>query len=93
MNKVIVNKVLKRDNGCIYCGDSRVELHHIVYRSHSGIDDERNLVCLCRFHHTRAHSNEKYYRDKLLERQRGIYGCIEINDLKKRKYEGMKYGI
>ena len=31
-----------------------LEVHHVVYRSRGGGDDERNLVVLCRFHHQRG---------------------------------------
>jgi len=28
-----------------------LEVHHVVYRSQEGTDRDKNLVCLCRFHH------------------------------------------
>jgi len=90
MNKILARKVMTRDRGCILCGASSVDLHHIVFKSHGGIDDERNLVCLCRKCHETVHSDEPYWRDILLERQRGLYGCIEIDQLKKRnKWEAL----
>jgi 5-methylcytosine-specific restriction endonuclease McrA len=93
LNKIIANKVLTRDKGrCIYCGSPRVELHHIVYKSHQGADIEENLVCLCRHHHTLVHTDEHKYRDELIARQSGIYGALEISDLKKKsKWSGFKY--
>ena len=85
MNKIIANKVLTRDKGrCYYCGSPYVELHHIVYKSHGGKDDERNLICLCRVHHEMVHTMERKFRNELLERQRGIYGAFDEKSLKKR---------
>ena len=92
MNKLIAKKVIDRDKGCIMCGSSRYHIHHIVYKSHGGDDIPENLILLCKTHHDLVHTNEKYYRDILLERQRGYYGMLEINDLKKKgKYANFKF--
>lgn len=72
-----------RDRGrCIICGLNVTHVHHIVYRSHGGITDRRNMVCLCPTHHEQAHSDEKVWRDKLLDYLRGHYGMIDERDLK-----------
>ncbi len=53
-------KVLNRDNYiCQYCKgkkkDSKLEVHHIIYRSNGGSDDEDNLVTLCHTCHSNLH--------------------------------------
>ena len=52
--------VLSRDgHTCRCCGgkrkDSRLEVHHIIYRSHGGSDDPENLVTLCHTCHKKLH--------------------------------------
>ena len=52
--------ILNRDKyTCQYCKgrhkDSRLEVHHIVYRSQGGSDDESNLITLCHTCHTLLH--------------------------------------
>jgi len=92
MNKLIAKKVIDRDRGCYFCNSSSFHLHHIVYKSHGGDDIPENLICLCKHHHDMVHTNESHYREILLERQRGIYGILEITDLKKKgKYHNFKY--
>lgn len=77
--------VLKRDNfSCRLCGKPYHHIHHIVHRSHSGANIRQNMVCLCMNCHELVHSDEKYWRDELLELQRGIYGLIELEDLKRK---------
>lgn len=53
-------KVLNRDNyTCQYCKgrhrDSRLEVHHIVFRSQGGSDEEDNLITLCHTCHKALH--------------------------------------
>ncbi len=55
--------VLNRDNyTCQYCKgkrkDSRLEVHHIIYRSNCGSDDENNLITLCQTCHKLLHNGE-----------------------------------
>ena len=50
--------VLHRDNyTCQYCGKkhARLEVHHIIFRSLGGSDDERNLITLCEKCHKAVH--------------------------------------
>ena len=50
--------VLNRDNyTCQCCGKRRVrlEVHHIIFRSMGGTDDERNLITLCEKCHKAIH--------------------------------------
>lgn len=53
--------VLNRDSyTCQICGakNTRLEVHHIVYRSHGGTDDENNLITLCESCHKKIHAGE-----------------------------------
>ena len=50
--------VLNRDGyKCQHCGkkNCRLEVHHIVYRSNDGPDDENNLITLCKECHDNVH--------------------------------------
>lgn len=54
--------VLTRDNYiCQYCKgkskDSRLETHHVVFRSNGGSDRQENLITLCKKCHDRLHNN------------------------------------
>jgi 5-methylcytosine-specific restriction endonuclease McrA len=53
-------KVLNRDNYiCQYCKgkkkDSKLEVHHIIYHSNGGSDEEDNLITLCHTCHKCVH--------------------------------------
>lgn len=53
--------VLERDNYlCQAChgksNDTRLNVHHIVYRSNKGSDDQRNLITLCKKCHDKLHN-------------------------------------
>lgn len=55
--------VLNRDNyTCQYCKgkrkNSKLEVHHIIYRSNRGSDDENNLITLCQTCHKLLHNGE-----------------------------------
>lgn len=53
--------VLHRDNyTCQVCGKkhTRLEVHHIVYRSQGGTDDEDNLITLCKDCHNNIHDGK-----------------------------------
>lgn len=50
--------ILHRDNyTCQCCGkkNTRLEVHHIIYRSNGGTDDENNLITLCEECHSGVH--------------------------------------
>lgn len=52
--------VLNRDNYTCQCckgkhKDSKLEVHHIIYRSHGGSDEEENLITLCHTCHKALH--------------------------------------
>lgn len=75
----------KRDSGrCVLCGNPQVEMHHIIFRSHGGINDRRNLVALCKKHHDMAHNDEKKYKEIFLDMMEKHYGSIQESDLKKK---------
>lgn len=62
-------RVLNRDNyTCQYCKTkkkgTRLEVHHIVYRSHNGSDDADNLITLCHDCHTALHNGEITLKQK-----------------------------
>lgn len=53
--------VLDRDNHtCVHCKgkskDSKLEVHHIVFRRDGGSDEASNLITLCKTHHDDLHS-------------------------------------
>lgn len=55
--------VLARDNyTCQHCKgkhkDSKLEVHHIVYRSNGGSDNEKNLITLCHTCHKALHDGK-----------------------------------
>jgi 5-methylcytosine-specific restriction endonuclease McrA len=41
---------------CVVCGKPGWEVHHVVYRSHGGKDEPRNLALLCKVCHEDAHA-------------------------------------
>ena len=55
--------VLNRDNYKCQCcknkhKDSKLEVHHIIYRSNGGSDEEENLITLCHTCHYNLHHNK-----------------------------------
>ena len=55
--------VLARDDHTCQCckgkhKDSKLEVHHIVFRSNGGSDDEKNLITLCHTCHTALHAGK-----------------------------------
>jgi len=51
---------------CQYCGKkhTRLEVHHIVYRSNNGSDDLENLITLCEDCHADIHDDTKILKLK-----------------------------
>lgn len=56
---------LSHDGKC----EGRLELHHIVYRSEdkSLINEPRNCIMLCTYHHKLVHRNKHKYQELLKE--------------------------
>jgi len=55
--------VLDRDNYiCQYCKgktkDSKLEVHHIIFRRNGGSDEQENLITLCKTCHDKLHNDE-----------------------------------
>lgn len=61
-------RIRQRDGGrCRWCGSrSNLQVHHILYRSQGGPDEEWNLITLCEACHRRAHSDKRRYQPLLL---------------------------
>ena len=57
-------KILERDNWrCQFCGTrSNLQVHHIIYRSHGGPDDEDNLITVCVTCHEQIHLGKRRLR-------------------------------
>ena len=56
---------------CMMCGHTPIEAHHLVFRSHFGSGNWRNLAPLCNYCHTKAHRDREfadYMRDMRAER-------------------------
>lgn len=56
-------RVLNRDNyQCQYCktkkNGTKLEVHHIIYRSQNGSDDAENLITLCHDCHVALHQGK-----------------------------------
>ena len=61
--------VLNRDSyTCQYCKgkhkDSKLEVHHIIFRSQNGSDEESNLITLCHTCHKALHSGKITLKSK-----------------------------
>ena len=58
---------------CVWCGKAATDKHHVVYRSHGGIDDV--TVTLCPYCHGMAHSHLLHFMegDILAQSQRGMF--------------------
>jgi 5-methylcytosine-specific restriction endonuclease McrA len=79
-------KVLNRDNYiCQHCKgrrkDSKLEVHHIIYRSNGGSDEEDNLITLCHTCHKCVHS--KSIKLKLLGKRKGqLKHATQMNSIR-----------
>ncbi len=79
-------KVLNRDNyTCQHCKgrrkDSKLEVHHIIYRSNGGSDEEDNLITLCHTCHKGVHS--KSIKLKLTGKRKGqLKHATQMNSIR-----------
>lgn len=82
--------VLNRDNyTCQYCKgkhkDSKLEVHHIVFRSKHGSDEESNLITLCHTCHKALHSGKISL--KLEGKVKGnLKYAIQMNSVRKQLF-------
>lgn len=83
--------VLNRDNyTCQYCKgkhkDSKLEVHHIVFRSQGGSDEESNLITLCRTCHKDLHSGKIH--PKLNGKAKGLLKyATQMNSIRKQLFK------
>ena len=83
-------KVLNRDNyTCQRCKnkrkDSKLEVHHIVFKSQGGSDEEDNLIALCHTCHTKLH--EGSVRLNLKGKAKGtLKYATQMNSIRKQLF-------
>lgn len=83
--------VLNRDHyTCQYCKgkhkDSKLEVHHIVFRSQGGSDEESNLITLCHTCHKNLHSGK--IRLKLSGKVKGnLKYATQMNSIRKQLFK------
>ncbi len=56
---------------CENCGRKAVDIHHVIFKSHSGTNDIDNLVSLCRPCHEKAHNDYQFnnYLKQLIKKR------------------------
>lgn len=78
--------VLWRDNyTCQQCKKSNVhlEVHHIVYRSNGGSDDESNLITLCEDCHHKLHQGKMKLKKSISQgKKKALKDATQMNHLK-----------
>ena len=78
--------VLNRDNyTCQYCGgkhkDSRLNVHHIQFRSNGGSDNQENLITLCHTCHSLLHKG-KIKLDKIGVKKGTLNHATQMNTIR-----------
>lgn len=82
--------VLNRDNYTCQCckgkhKDSKLEVHHIIYRSQGGSDEEGNLITLCHTCHKDLHSGK--INTKLSGKVKGnLKYATQMNSIRKQLF-------
>lgn len=85
-DKRTYERIVEEQPYCQLCGNTwDLHIHHIIYRSQLGNNDERNLIRLCSDCHRKVHSNKKVWQKKLLIHQFNKYGKFERADVTKHK--------
>ena len=85
-DKKTYERVANEQKWCRLCGRTNdLQIHHIIYRSQLGNNDERNLIRLCADCHRRVHSNKKVWQKRLLEYQFKKYGVFRIENITRKK--------
>lgn len=83
--------VLNRDNYTCQCckgkhKDSKLEVHHIVFRSQGGSDEESNLITLCHTCHKNLHSGKVNL--KLKGKMKGnLKYATQMNSIRKQLFK------
>ena len=83
--------VLNRDNyTCQYCKgkhkDSKLEIHHIIFRSQGGSDEESNLITLCHTCHRDLHNGK--INLKLSGKAKGtLKYATQMNSIRKQLFK------
>ena len=83
--------VLNRDNYTCQCckgkhRDSKLEVHHIVFRSQGGSDEESNLITLCHTCHKNLHSGK--INPKLKGKVKGtLKYATQMNSIRKQLFK------
>jgi hypothetical protein len=78
--------VIDRDNHiCQYCKgksrDSKIEVHHIIYRCNGGSDESENLISLCKTCHNKVH--DESIKLKLDGKQKGkLKHATQMNSIR-----------
>lgn len=89
--KNIKAMVLNRDNYTCQCckgkhKDSKLEVHHIVFRSQGGSDEESNLITLCHTCHEDLHSGK--INPKLKGKVKGVLKyATQMNSIRKQLFK------
>ena len=82
--------ILNRDNYTCQCckgrhKDSKLEVHHIVFRSQGGSDEESNLITLCHTCHKNLHSGK--ISPKLKGKKKGtLKYATQMNSIRKQLF-------
>lgn len=85
-DKEVYQKIVEEQKWCQLCGSTNwLEIHHIMYRSQGGNNDERNLIRLCKQCHMLVHSNKKKWQEFLYKKQCVKYGEFDKKELIKKK--------
>jgi len=86
-NREVYHKIASEQPYCQLCGSTEwLEIHHIVYRSENGSNDERNLIRLCKKCHMMVHGNKKKWQPTLIAMQCTRYGNFTKADVKRKKF-------
>lgn len=80
--------VLHRDNyTCRYCKgkrkDSKLEVHHVIFRSQGGSDEEENLITLCHACHKELHDG-KIKLNQLGKTKGALRYATQMNSIRKQ---------
>ena len=77
-----------RDNGmCALCGNMSTELHHVLPRSLGGMGKPKNLISLCKQHHTDYHQGSEKISIAIDNYMKSLYGDIDIKEIKYDKFK------